>query len=105
MGAECPHIIRVHTDNYRNTRKVSKAPVAGCIHISVTNDYLGAEITKGCRARNVHLTHPKCIAAIDAWLNVRRRRGWGLSRDGSCRGFLPHTKLVLIHKFRCSLNG
>jgi len=62
--------------------------------------YLRAEITKGCRPRNIHLTHPKCIAAINAWLDVRRRRGWGLSGDSAYRGFLPHTKLVLTHKGR-----
>lgn len=62
--------------------------------------YLRAEITKGCRARNIHLTHPKCIAAIDAWLDVRRRRGWGLSSNDIYRGYLPHTKLVLTHKGR-----
>lgn len=62
--------------------------------------YLRAEITKGCRARNVHLTHPKCIAAIDAWLKVRRRRGWGIAKVDTHRGFLPHTKLVLTHKGR-----
>ncbi|GHB14138.1 hypothetical protein GCM10007159_40630 [Modicisalibacter luteus] len=62
--------------------------------------YLRAEITKGCRPRNIHLTHPKCIAAINAWLEVRRYRGWGLSGDSAYRGFLPHTKLVLTHKGR-----
>ena len=62
--------------------------------------YLRADITKGCRPRNIHLTHPKCVAAIDAWLEARRHRGWGLSRDSSYRGFLPHTKLVLTHKGR-----
>jgi integrase/recombinase XerD len=62
--------------------------------------YLRAEITKGCRARNVHLTHPKCIAAIDAWLEVRRRRGWGLSRESTYQALMPDTKLVLTHKGR-----
>lgn len=62
--------------------------------------YLRADITKGCRPRNIHLTHPKCNAAIDAWLDVRRRRGWGLSSDSAYRGLLPHTKLVLTHKGR-----
>jgi len=57
--------------------------------------YLRADITKGCRPRNIHLTHPKSVAAIDDWLEARRRRGWALSRDSSYRGFLPHTKLVL----------
>ncbi|MDI5932495.1 hypothetical protein [Halomonas kalidii] len=62
--------------------------------------YLRAQVTKGCRPRNIHLTHPKCHAAIDAWLEGRRRRSWGLSREGAYRGFLPHTKLVLTHKGR-----
>lgn len=30
--------------------------------------YLRAAITKGCRARNIHLTHAKCKAAIETWL-------------------------------------
>ena len=62
--------------------------------------YLRAEITKGCRPRNIHLTHPKCIEAIGAWLNARRRRGWGLSRESTYRGFMPFPKLVLTHKGR-----
>lgn len=62
--------------------------------------YLRAAITKGCRARNIHLTNAKCTAAIDAWLAERRARGWGVSSDGTYRGFLPHSKLVLTHKGR-----
>lgn len=62
--------------------------------------YLRAAITKGCRARNIHLTNAKCTAAIDAWLDERRARGWGVSNDGTYRGFLPHSKLVLTHKGR-----
>lgn len=62
--------------------------------------YLRAQITKGCRPRNIHLTNPKCIAAVDAWLEVRRKRSWGLTREGDYRGFLPHSKLVLTHKGR-----
>lgn len=62
--------------------------------------YLRAEITKGCRPRNIHLTHPKCIAAIDAWLDVRQHRGWGLSSESTYRGFMPFSKLVLTHKGR-----
>lgn len=30
--------------------------------------YLRADITKGCRPRNIYLTHAKCLAALDAWL-------------------------------------
>lgn len=62
--------------------------------------YLRAAITKGCRARNIHLTNSKCTDAIDAWLAERRVRGWGVSSDGAYRGFLPHSKLVLTHKGR-----
>ncbi|WP_304526794.1 site-specific integrase [Halomonas sp. I5-271120] len=62
--------------------------------------YLRAEITKGCRARNIHLTHPRCHAAIDAWLEVRHRRAWGLSRECAYRGLMPDSKLVLTHKGR-----
>ena len=41
--------------------------------------YLRADITKGCRPRNVYLTHARCLAALEAWLEV------GTSVDG---GFL-----------------
>ncbi|HGM8087308.1 TPA: hypothetical protein ACKP9S_003679, partial [Pseudomonas aeruginosa] len=30
--------------------------------------YLRAEITKGCRARNIYLTQPKCLDAIEQWI-------------------------------------
>ena len=43
--------------------------------------YLRAEITKGCRARNIYLTQPKCLDAIDQWIGVRLRRGWGISSE------------------------
>ncbi|RMO78491.1 hypothetical protein ALQ34_200045 [Pseudomonas syringae pv. maculicola] len=36
--------------------------------------YLRAEITKGCRPRNVYLTHPRCLAALEGWISVRLRR-------------------------------
>lgn len=29
--------------------------------------YLRADITKGCRPRNIYLTHAKCLAALNAW--------------------------------------
>lgn len=29
--------------------------------------YLRADITKGCRPRNVYLTHARCLAALDGW--------------------------------------
>lgn len=38
---------------------------------------LRAEITKGCRPRNIYLTHPKFRAAIVQWIGVRLRRKWG----------------------------
>jgi integrase/recombinase XerD len=41
--------------------------------------YLRADITKGCRPRNVYLTHARCLAALDAWLAVRLQRRWGFS--------------------------
>jgi len=50
--------------------------------------YLRAKITKGCRARNIHFTHPKWVQAMQ----------WGCSQETSYRGFFPHSKLVLTHK-------
>jgi len=41
--------------------------------------YLRADITKGCRPRNVYLTHARCLTALDGWIAVRLRRRWGLS--------------------------
>lgn len=60
--------------------------------------YLRAKITKGCKARNIHLTHSKCVQAIEAWLEVRHLRQWGCSQETNYRGFFPHSKLVLTHK-------
>jgi site-specific recombinase XerD len=60
--------------------------------------YLRAEITKGCRARNIHLTHPKCIAAIEAWIAVRRERAWGVSSETEYSGLRPDSRLVMTHK-------
>jgi integrase len=60
--------------------------------------YLRAEITKGCRPRNVYLTHARCLAGLDAWLAVRCRRRWGLSGQDEYRGFRPGSKLVTTHK-------
>lgn len=54
--------------------------------------YLRADITKGCRPRNVYLTHARCLAALDAWLVVRYRRRWGLSGGDEYRGFRPGSK-------------
>lgn len=60
--------------------------------------YLRAEVCKGCRARNVYLTHPKCLAAIEAWIAVRLGRGWGLSGEAECRGLRPDSRLIMTHK-------
>jgi len=60
--------------------------------------YLRAEVCKGCRARNVYLTHPKCLAAVEAWIAVRLGRGWGGCGGAEYRGLRPDSKLVLTHK-------
>lgn len=60
--------------------------------------YLRAEITKGCRPRNVYLTHAKCLVAIEAWIAVRLARGWGLSGGAEYRGLRPDSRLVMTHK-------
>lgn len=60
--------------------------------------YLRAEITKGCRPRNVYLTHPRCVAALESWIAVRLQRRWGLSGDAEYRGLRPSSKLVTTHK-------
>ncbi|KPX64812.1 site-specific integrase [Pseudomonas savastanoi] len=60
--------------------------------------YLRAGITKGCRPRNVYLTHTRCLAALDAWFDVRTRRCRGLSDADEYRGLRPGSKLVMTHK-------
>lgn len=60
--------------------------------------YLRAEITKGCRARNIYLTQPKCLDAIEKWIGVRLRRGWGVSSEVEYRGLRPDSRLVMTHK-------
>ncbi|GLZ27105.1 MULTISPECIES: integrase [Pseudomonas] len=60
--------------------------------------YLRADITKGCRPRNVYLTHARCLAALDAWLAVRLQRRWGFSGADEYRGLRPGSKLVMTHK-------
>lgn len=60
--------------------------------------YLRAEITKGCRPRNIYLTQPKCIASIEQWIAVRLRRGWGVSSQSEYRGLRPDSRLVMTHK-------
>jgi integrase len=57
-----------------------------------------ADITKGCRPRNIYLTHAKCLAALDAWFQLRLRRCWGLSESDEYRGLRPGSKMVLTHK-------
>ena len=48
--------------------------------------YLRAEITKGCRAHNIYLTQPKCLASIEQWIAMRLRRGWGIASNTEYRG-------------------
>lgn len=57
--------------------------------------YLRADITKGCRPRNVYLTHARCLAA---WLAVRLQRCWGFSGADEYRELRPGSKLVMTHK-------
>lgn len=60
--------------------------------------YMRAEITKGCRARNIYLTQPKCHASIEQWIAVRLRRGWGIGSDAEYRGLRANSRLVMTHK-------
>ncbi|WP_243787611.1 site-specific integrase [Pseudomonas amygdali] len=60
--------------------------------------YLSSTITKGCRARNIYLTHLKCLAALESWLEVRLRRRWGMTGAVEYRGLRPGSKLILTHK-------
>lgn len=60
--------------------------------------YLRAEITKGCRARNIYLTQPKCLASIEQWIDMRLRRGWGVNSEIEYRGLRPDSRLVMTHK-------
>ena len=62
--------------------------------------YLRAAITKHSRPRTIYLTHSKTRNAVEAWLDYRRSRGWGLSSDPEYRGFRPDERLVLTHKGR-----
>lgn len=59
---------------------------------------LRAEITKGCRARNIYLTQPKCLDAIEQWIGVRLRRGWCVSSEVEYRVLRPASRLVMTHK-------
>lgn len=60
--------------------------------------YLRAEITKGCRPRNIYLTQPKFLASIEQWIGVRVRRGWGVSSEVEYRGLRPDSRIVMTHK-------
>lgn len=62
--------------------------------------YLRADITKGCRPRNVYLTHARCLAALGGWIAVRSRCRWGLSSTDEYRGLRPASKLVTTHTGR-----
>ncbi|WP_055137503.1 site-specific integrase [Pseudomonas corrugata] len=41
--------------------------------------YLRPAITKRGCVRNVYLTHPRCLDALEEWFAMRHQRGWGLS--------------------------
>jgi hypothetical protein len=58
---------------------------------------LRADITKCCRPRNVYLTHARCLAALEAWFEMRLRHRWGLSGAEEHPGFRPGSKLVMTH--------
>lgn len=46
----------------------------------------------------MYLTHARCLAALDGWIEVRLRRRWGLSGSDEYRGLRPGSKLVTTHK-------
>lgn len=60
--------------------------------------YLRGEITKGCRARTIYLTQPKCLANIEQWISVRLLRRWGASSEIEYRGLRPKSRLVMTYK-------
>lgn len=60
--------------------------------------YLRGEITKGCRPRNVYLTHARCLAALDTWLVVWSQRRWGTSGTDEYQGQRQGSKLVMTQK-------
>ncbi|WP_328824496.1 tyrosine-type recombinase/integrase [Pseudomonas arcuscaelestis] len=60
--------------------------------------YLSSAITKGSRARNIYLTHPKCLEALECWFQVRLRRRWGCTGAVEYRGLRPGSKLITTHK-------
>lgn len=71
-----------HTTGVRVT-ELAQLEVAVVLHLSGAvrpELYLRPAITKRCRARNVYLTHPRCLAALDVWFAVRHQRGLGAFR-------------------------
>lgn len=60
--------------------------------------YLRAEITKGCRPRNLYQTHALCLAALDGWIMFRLPRRWGLSGKDEDRCLRPSLKLITTLK-------
>ncbi|WP_235436958.1 integrase [Pseudomonas fluorescens] len=68
---------------------------SGAVRLEV---YLYASITKHSRARSIYLTHPKCLEALERWLEVRVNRRWGYSGAAEYRGLRPGLKLVMTFK-------
>lgn len=65
-----------------------------------TEIYLRAGITKMARPRTIYLSHPKAIAAVEAWLSWRMAKGWEHYQEETYRGFKPKGRFVLTHKGR-----
>lgn len=85
---DVPLLWLTHTTGIRVT-ELALLEVADVLYPSGTTKpevYLRADITKGCRPRNVYLTHARCLAALDDWIAVRSRRRWGLSSTDEYRG-------------------
>lgn len=60
---------------------------------------LRAAITKGCRQRNIYLTHRLTIEALEKYLAYRIERKLGTRlTDNHYRGMSPMAKLILTHK-------
>ncbi len=89
-----------HTTGLRVT-ELAQLEISSVLHPSgaVRSEvHLSSAITKGARARNVYLTHARCIDALERWLEVRLQRGWGVSGADDFRGLRPSSKLILSHK-------
>lgn len=85
-----------HTTGVRVT-ELAWLKLAGVLYPSgaiKSEVYLRADINKGCRPRDVYLTHARCLAALDGWIAVRLQRRWGLSGADE----YPGSKLVTTHK-------